>query len=412
MTDADVIVVGAGLAGLVATAELADAGRRVILLDQEPETSLGGQAFWSFGGLFFVDSPEQRRFRIRDSPELALQDWLGSAGFDRPEDAWPRRWAEAYVEFAAGEKRQWLHDQGVRFLPTPGWAERGGYLATEHGNSVPRFHITWGTGPGLIEPFARRVREGAERGLVGFALPPPGRSAVDDRWCARRRDRNGARAELGRARAAELANPGRRIRSERAGGDRDLGRDRRQPRPRPRFLAGLARNTADADAVRGTRPRRRPDAQDHRRRRRPHHQPRPDVALHRGDRELEPDLEPPRDPDPARSLAAVARRARETPAGAAVPGLRHARDARAPDEDGPRLQLVRADPEDDRARVRAVRVRAEPGPDLAQRAPGAGGPGRQGRAGAGRAVQALRRRLHRRARSSRPRPAHERTDWG
>ncbi len=166
MPDADVIVVGAGLAGLVATAELADAGRRVILLDQEPEASLGGQAFWSFGGLFFVDSPEQRRFGIHDSPELALQDWMGSAGFDRPEDVWPRRWAEAYVEFASGEKRQWLHDQGVRFLPNPGWAERGGYLATEHGNSVPRFHITWGTGPGLIEPFARRVREGAQRGLV------------------------------------------------------------------------------------------------------------------------------------------------------------------------------------------------------------------------------------------------------
>jgi uncharacterized protein len=166
VTDADAIVVGAGLAGLVATAELADAGRRVILVEQEPEASLGGQAFWSFGGLFFVDSPEQRRFRIRDSPELALQDWLGSAGFDRPEDVWPRRWAEAYVEFASGEKRQWLYDQGVRFLPNPGWAERGGYLATGHGNSVPRFHITWGTGPGLIEPFARRVRDGVARGLV------------------------------------------------------------------------------------------------------------------------------------------------------------------------------------------------------------------------------------------------------
>ena len=163
---ADVIVVGAGLAGLAATAELSDAGRRVILLDQEPEASMGGQAFWSFGGLFFVNSPEQRRVGIKDSPELALQDWLGSAGFDRPEDKWPRRWAEAYVEFASGEKRQWLYDQGVRFFPTPGWAERGGYLATEHGNSVPRFHITWGTGPGLIEPFARRVREGVARGTV------------------------------------------------------------------------------------------------------------------------------------------------------------------------------------------------------------------------------------------------------
>lgn len=164
--DADVIVIGAGLAGLVATAELVDAGRKVILLDQEPEQSLGGQAHWSFGGLFFVDSPEQRRMRIKDTRELALQDWSGTAGFDREEDAWPRRWAEAYVDFAAGEKRPWLHAQGVRFFPVVGWAERGGYDANGHGNSVPRFHITWGTGPGLVEPFERRVRAGVARGLV------------------------------------------------------------------------------------------------------------------------------------------------------------------------------------------------------------------------------------------------------
>jgi uncharacterized protein len=164
--DADVIVVGGGLAGLVATAELAEAGRRVIVVEQEPATGLGGQAFWSFGGLFLVDSPEQRRLRIRDSPELAWQDWLGTAGFDRPEDHWPRQWAEAYVGFAAGEKRSWLHGLGVRFFPLVGWAERGGYLATGHGNSVPRFHLTWGTGPGLLEPFERRVRAAAARGLV------------------------------------------------------------------------------------------------------------------------------------------------------------------------------------------------------------------------------------------------------
>jgi predicted oxidoreductase len=163
---ADVIVVGGGLAGLVATAELADAGRSVILVDQEPEAALGGQAFWSFGGLFMVDSPEQRRVRVKDSRELAWQDWLGTAGFDRPEDAWPRKWAEAYVEFASGEKRAWLYEQGVRFLPSPGWAERGGYTATGHGNSVPRFHITWGTGPGLLEPFVKRVRAAAEEGRV------------------------------------------------------------------------------------------------------------------------------------------------------------------------------------------------------------------------------------------------------
>jgi predicted oxidoreductase len=166
--DADAIVVGGGLAGLVATCELIEAGRKVILLDQEGEQSLGGQAFWSFGGLFFVDSPEQRRMRIRDSRELALQDWMGAAGFDRDEDLYPRKWAEAYVEFAAGEKRNWLHARGVRWFPIVGWAERGGYTATEHGNSVPRFHVTWGTGPGIIKPFVARVREGAKQGLVSL----------------------------------------------------------------------------------------------------------------------------------------------------------------------------------------------------------------------------------------------------
>jgi predicted oxidoreductase len=166
--DADVIVVGGGLAGLVATAELADAGRKVILVDQEGEQNLGGQAFWSFGGLFFVDSPEQRRMGIKDSLDLAWQDWQGSAGFDRADDVWGRKWAEAYVNFAHGEKRSWLHAQGMRWFPLVGWAERGGGLATGHGNSVPRFHVTWGTGPGTIAPFERRVREAAAKGLVTF----------------------------------------------------------------------------------------------------------------------------------------------------------------------------------------------------------------------------------------------------
>jgi hypothetical protein len=166
--EADVIIIGAGLAGLVAAAELIDAGRQVIILEQEPEASLGGQAFWSFGGLFFVNSPEQRRLGIRDSSELAWQDWSGSAGFDRDEDHWPRLWAQAYVDFAAGEKYSWLHSQGLRLFPVVQWAERGGYLASGHGNSVPRFHVTWGTGPGVIEPFVRRVRAGEQRGLVTF----------------------------------------------------------------------------------------------------------------------------------------------------------------------------------------------------------------------------------------------------
>ncbi len=156
---ADVIVVGAGLAGLVAACELADRDVRVLILDQENSANLGGQAFWSFGGLFFVDSPEQRRLGVRDSYELALQDWLGTAGFDRPEDYWPRQWAHAYVDFAAGEKRSWLRARGLKIFPLVGWAERGGYDARGCGNSVPRFHITWGTGPALVEMFARRLRD-------------------------------------------------------------------------------------------------------------------------------------------------------------------------------------------------------------------------------------------------------------
>lgn len=166
MQETDIIIIGAGLAGLVAAAEAADAGRRVLILDQEPEASLGGQAFWSFGGLFLVNTPEQRFLGIRDSPDLAWRDWLGTAGFDRAEDFWPRQWAKAYVDFAAGEMRPWLYAQGIRFVRIVGIAERGGYLASDQGNSVPRFHIVWGTGPGLLEPFIRRVKAAQAKGLI------------------------------------------------------------------------------------------------------------------------------------------------------------------------------------------------------------------------------------------------------
>ncbi|WP_185011020.1 FAD-binding dehydrogenase [Crossiella cryophila] len=172
--DADVIVVGSGLAGLVATSELAAAGRRVLLLDQEPEASLGGQAFWSLGGLFLIDSPEQRTAGIKDSLELARNDWFNTAGFDRGvdnplgEDYWAKRWADAYLEFAAAEKRNWLHGLGVRWVPIVGWAERGGMLADGPGNSVPRFHLTLGTGPGVMEPFEKLVRDQHAKGNVYF----------------------------------------------------------------------------------------------------------------------------------------------------------------------------------------------------------------------------------------------------
>ena len=164
--DADVIIIGAGLAGLAAHQELSVRGRRVLLLDQEPAQSLGGQAHWSLGGLFFVDSPLQRRMGIRDSYELALQDWLGTAAFDRPEDHWPRKWAETYVAFAAGEKFSWLHGLGMRFFPVVGWAERGDGRAAGHGNSVPRFHLTWGTGPGVLTPFLSSLDTAIKKGTT------------------------------------------------------------------------------------------------------------------------------------------------------------------------------------------------------------------------------------------------------
>ncbi|MFP3465136.1 FAD-binding dehydrogenase [Leifsonia sp. SIMBA_070] len=164
----DAIVVGAGLSGLVAASELLDAGRRVTIVEQEPSASFGGQAWWSFGGLFLIDSPEQRRMGVRDSLALARDDWFGTAGFDRAEDHWPRQWAEAYLQFAAGEKRAWLREKGVRFFPVVGWAERGSGEAGGHGNSVPRFHITWGTGPGVVEPFARRVQSAAATGRASI----------------------------------------------------------------------------------------------------------------------------------------------------------------------------------------------------------------------------------------------------
>jgi hypothetical protein len=155
----DVLVIGAGLAGLVAAIEAARRGRDVILIDQEGPQSIGGQAYWSLGGLFMVDTPEQRRIGIKDSQELAYSDWIGSAQFDRPEDKYPRLWAEKYIEFSSGSMREWLRKKGLKWFPSIGWAERGGGQAGGHGNSVPRFHLTWGTGVGVVEPFVAEVNQ-------------------------------------------------------------------------------------------------------------------------------------------------------------------------------------------------------------------------------------------------------------
>nr|BFF11619.1 hypothetical protein GCM10025699_29220 [Microbacterium flavescens] len=199
---ADVLVIGWGLAGLVAASEAVAAGKRVVIVDQEPRSNLGGQAWWSFGGLFFVDSPEQRRMGIKDSLELARQDWFGNAGFDREEDAWPKRWAEAYLQFAHEEKRSWLREKGVGFFPVVGWAERGGYTATGPGNSVPRFHVTWGTGPGVVAP--SRPPSRPPRARVG-SRSCPGTRSPGSPWSTAWSP--GQRAPCSRRRARPAATP-------------------------------------------------------------------------------------------------------------------------------------------------------------------------------------------------------------
>ena len=166
MSEADVIIIGGGLAGLAAAHELAKRGKKAILLDQEGEQNLGGQAFWSLGGLMMIDSPEQRRMGVKDSLDLAWADWMGSAQFDRDEDAWPRKWAEAFLQYSAGEMRAECHQLGMRWFPVVGWAERGGGYAGGHGNSVPRFHVTWGTGTGVVEVYEREARQAVEKGLL------------------------------------------------------------------------------------------------------------------------------------------------------------------------------------------------------------------------------------------------------
>jgi predicted oxidoreductase len=391
--DADAIVVGAGLAGLVATAELADAGRRVLLLDQENEANLGGQAFWSLGGLFLVDSPEQRRMGVHDSLDLAWQDWEGTAGFDRDrEDRWPRQWARAYVEWAAGEKRSWLHAQGMRWFPVVGWAERGGYDAEGPGNSVPRFHVTWGTGPGVMEPFARRVGEHVAAGRVTVrhrhqvdALTVTG-GAVDGvrgtllEPSTLGRGFSSSRAAVGdfelHAQAVVVTSGG-------IGGNHDLVKaawPQRLGTYPEGMLTGVpahvdGRMLAITESAGASIVNR--DRMWHYTEGVANWDP---IWPGHGIRIL---------PGP---VVAVAGRDGPPAAGAVVPRLRHPRHPRPHPGHRACPHLVRADPEDHREGVRALGVGAEPGPDRSRRAPGAR-PDQARRAGAGRGLQAARRGL-------------------
>jgi predicted oxidoreductase len=122
-------------------------------LDAATRERFGGLALWSFGGMFFVDSPEQRKTGIKDSVDLAMRDWVRYGELD-PDDVWPYRWAEAYVNRCTEEVRGWLAERDVSIFRAVGWTERGYFVP---GNSVPRFHIVWGTGEGIILPLIQRL---------------------------------------------------------------------------------------------------------------------------------------------------------------------------------------------------------------------------------------------------------------
>ncbi len=218
-------MVGAGIAGLVVTLELLeqlDSSQRILLLDRCQPEEVGGLAREAFGGMFMVDTREQRRSGIRDSVELALEDWLRVAEFT-PEDDWPRRWAEEYVARARDEVGGWLKRYGVRFFPVVNWAERGVY---GDGNSVPRFHLTWGTGKALVDATWSAIESHRthDRLEVRFQTRVTGLLTDGDTV-------TGCRRRTGRAR------------SRLAGGDRG-GRYRRQPRADPARMAERARRAS------------------------------------------------------------------------------------------------------------------------------------------------------------------------
>ena len=399
--DADAIVVGGGLAGLVAATELIEAGKRIILLDQEPAQSLGGQAFWSFGGLFFVDSPEQRRMRIRDSHDLALQDWLGSAGFDREEDLLAAQVGRGLRCLRCRREARLAPRQGPQVVSHRrlGRARRlSRHRARQLGAALPR-------DLGHRARHRQTVRGPPARGREAWArlaaLPPSRQRLHHHGGRGRRRARRHPGGERRRARLRQLAQRRRRLRAEGTGHRRHVRRHRRQPRSRAQGLAEAAGRAASRDDLRRARSRRRSHARYHGGRRRQRHQPRPHVALHGGHPELEPDLVATRHPHLARTVLAVARRARATAARAAVPRLRHAGHARPHHGKRLRILLVRAEPEDHRARVRAVRLRAEPGPHQRQLGQGDPRAQRRRRAGTGARLHGEGRRLHRRAQPDR-----------
>ena len=177
--DSEVLIIGGGLAGIVCALQLLDSGRRVLLLDRDSQANFGGLAKESFGGLLMVDTPLQRKQKLRDSPELALQDWLAFGAFDTASTQpghpyyWPRQWAEHYVNDSLEHLYHWLKARGVGFLPLPLWVERGmgpGTRGAARGNSVPRWHVVWGTGQGLVAALLGQLERHPQRDRLALCF--------------------------------------------------------------------------------------------------------------------------------------------------------------------------------------------------------------------------------------------------
>ena len=153
--ESDVLIVGGGISGITTALELLDYGKKVLIIDRDSEEKFGGLAKESFGGMFFVDSPQQRKSGINDSPEQALIDWYSVAQFEE-QDHWPKAWAKHYVYNCTKYVQQWLSNKKIKFFPVVHWVERG---LSYQGNSVPRFHMVWGTGYELIRVLIKNLFE-------------------------------------------------------------------------------------------------------------------------------------------------------------------------------------------------------------------------------------------------------------
>jgi predicted oxidoreductase len=155
-------VIGGGIAGITTALELLEGGQSVVLVDRDSRERFGGLARWAFGGMALVGTPEQRRYRIPDTPELALEDWLrfGELGED---DHWPKAWARSYVEESRALVYEWIKSLGLKFMPAVNWVERGSSIK---GNSLARYHLLWGTGRELVETLIARLDDHARTNLL------------------------------------------------------------------------------------------------------------------------------------------------------------------------------------------------------------------------------------------------------